>query len=345
MSTEKFPFVEVDTTGAFKRPDATFRNHVKVGDPEFPPEAGRYHLYISNACPWANRCHTVMRMKGLEDVIGISVTHPTWARTRPDDDSDKHVGWQFKDPSDPPVTGPTGFGSFSCQDSIPDTINGAKYVRDLYDMCGVEGSTKFTVPILWDTVKKTIVSNESSEIVKMLNKEFNAFAKNPDLDLDPEDLQAEQAEVNEWIYPHINNGVYRCGFAQSQEAYEEAFDELYSALDKCEEILTKQRYIAGDRLTLIDIRLWMTLIRFDPVYVVYFKTNKKRIDEYPALFNYLKEIWQIPAVQASTNPRHIKTHYFSSHPILNPYGVIPKGKEVDLDAPHNRESIAKKHKK
>jgi len=340
MSSTNDSLAEVDKAGAFKRTDATFRKWVKVGDPEHPPEAGRYHLYISHACPWANRCHTVMRMKGLEDVIGLSVTHPTWARTRPDDAADTHVGWVFKDPSDPPVSSPAGFGSFPCQDTIPDTIHGYKYVRDLYP---ADMATKFTVPVLFDKVTKTIVSNESAEIIKMFNKEFNA--KNPDLDLDPEDLQAEQEAVNEWIYPHINNGVYRCGFAQSQGAYEEAFDQVFAALDKCEDILTKQRYIAGDRLTLADIRLWMTLIRFDPVYVVYFKTNKKRIDEYPAIFNYVKEIWQIPEVKASTNPTHIKTHYFSSHPTLNPYAVVPKGAKMDMDAPHNRDSLFKKHKK
>ncbi|KAL4444882.1 hypothetical protein ABPG77_003932 [Micractinium sp. CCAP 211/92] len=278
------------SNGEFKRKESQFRNHIMRGG-EYEPEAGRYHLYVSLACPWASRCVAVLHMKGLQDVIGLSVTHPTWQPTRPG--QDEHTGWAFAAPGDSPLASPTGHGSFPCDGCIPDSVNGAKFVRDLYDKAG-DTFGKYTVPVLWDKKKGTIVNNESSEIIRMLNSEFNELSTNPSLDLYPKDLQATIDEVNSWVYPQINNGVYRCGFATSQEAYDTAFDELFSALDRCESILERQRYIAGDRLTEADIRLFHTLIRFDEVYVVYFKTNRRFIHEYPNLRGYVQDLYQTP---------------------------------------------------
>ena len=303
---------ETDAKGSFIRKDSTFRNFIEKGS-KFEPEAGRYHLYVSLACPWANRCVAALHMKGLEDVIGLSVTHPTWQRTRPDNPEDKHTGWFFASPEDKPVTNTEGMGSFDCSGCIPDTVNGVKFVRDLYELAQ-DTSGKYSVPVLWDKKEKTIVNNESSEILRMFNTAFNDFAKNPSLDLYPEDLREEIDALNEWIYPNINNGVYRCGFATTQEAYNIAFQDLFSALDRVEEILSKRRYIAGDVITEADIRLFMTLIRFDPVYVVYFKTDRKAIREYSNISEYVRDIYSTPGIKESVNIDHINKHYFTSHP-------------------------------
>jgi len=314
---------DTDKVGAFKRVDAAWRSKVEKGG-EFEPEAGRYHLYISYACPWACRCMCVLHMKGLEDAISVSIVHPTWAKTRPDDPEDAHCGWQFADPSDPPKPNPEGFGAFSCAGCIPDSINGVKYVRDLYEKAG-DTLGRYSVPILWDKKKGTIVNNESSEIIRMFNDQFNDIAKNPGLDLYPEALRHAIDAANEWIYPSINNGVYRCGFAKAQAPYEEAFDELFAALDRCEDILSTQKFIAGDVVTEADVRLFQTLVRFDNVYVVYFKTNKKFIREYPHLREYVRTLYHTPGMSSGVNARHFIDHYFSSHPVLNHYAVVPKG--------------------
>jgi putative glutathione S-transferase len=267
--------------------------------------AGRYVLYVSLACPWASRCVAVRSLKGLESAIELVVTHPVWARTRPG--KDEHCGWQFRSESDEPVTNPAGYGpastpasrhgsatahsparrrgSFPCDGCTPDPVAGVRFVRDLYELAGATGEgVRFTVPILFDKATKTIVSNESSDIVRMLNSEFNAFASAPELDLYPEALRPAIDEVNSWVYDGINNGVYRCGFASSQTAYEEAFHLLYASLERVESILRKQRYIAGSQLTEADVRLFVTLIRYDEVYAVYFKTNGRLIREMPNTF-------------------------------------------------------------
>ncbi|KAG1669056.1 hypothetical protein FOA52_003974 [Chlamydomonas sp. UWO 241] len=312
-------------SGAFQRVESAWRSWVKAdGSTPFAPAADRYHLYVSYACPFACRTVAVLHMKGLQHTIGISVVHSTWSKTRPDDPNDAHFGWAFADPSDPPKANPNGFGAFSAAGSVPDTVNGVTYVRDLYDLAG-DTLGRYTVPILWDKTNKTIVSNESSEIVRMLNSEFNAIAKNPDLDLYPEPLRAAIDAVNEWVFPAINMGVYRCGFAKAQGPYEQAFDELFDALDKCESILEGRPYIAGGVVTEADVRLFMTLVRFDPIYVVYFKTNKKFVREYPRLQEYVRELYHTPGVAPSVNMRHCLDHYFSSHPALNAYAVVPKG--------------------
>ncbi|CAL8464887.1 g4422 [Coccomyxa elongata] len=309
--------------GEFKRKDSTYRSWIGK-DKDFPAEAGRYHLYISWACPWANRCAATMYLKGLEDAIGLSVTHPTWQRTKPDDPSDEHTGWTFASPDDPPFSSSTGHGSFPPKECIPDTVNGAKYIRDLYEMSKDTGG-KYTVPVLWDKKTKQIVNNESADIVRMFNSAFNEHAKNPDLDLYPEELVKDIDAVNDWVYPNINNGVYRCGFAQKQGAYEEAFQDLFAALDRCEETLGKQRYIAGNKLTEADVRLFQTLIRFDEVYVVYFKTNKYFIRERPNLRNYVRDLYHIPGIGKGVHMYHIKTHYLTSHPRLNYFAIVPHG--------------------
>ncbi|KAL0037851.1 hypothetical protein WJX79_001928 [Trebouxia sp. C0005] len=330
---------EMSGTGEFKRTDSTYRDHIKKGT-RFEPEAGRYHLYIAYACPWASRCLAVKNLKGLQDAIGLSVTHSTWQRTKPDTD-DEHCGWAFASPGDAPLKSSTGYGEFPTTDCIPDTVNDAKFVRDLYEMVD-DNAGKYTVPVLWDKKEKTIVNNESSEIMRMFNSEFNNIAKNPDLDLYPEDLRSAIDEVNSWVYPTINNGVYRSGFATTQKAYEIAFGEVFASLDKAESILSKQRFIAGKRFTEADLRLFVTLIRFDEVYAVYFKCNKRLIREYPNLRNYTAEIYQMPGIQESVNMSHIKMHYYTSHPKLNYYAVVPKGLDGTdnqwWEEPHNRDS-------
>lgn len=321
--------------GEFLRKESAHRNFVS-SDPqsEFPAEANRYHLYVSYACPWANRCIAMRLLKGLEDVVGLSVVHPTWKRTRPD--KDEHFGWAFAEPGEARPS-PAGHGSTAFDDVVPDNHNNAKFIRDLYELSG-DTNGPFSVPVLWDTKTKKIVNNESSEIVRMLNSEFNQVAKNPELDLAPKELEGEMAKAMEWIYPGINNGVYRCGFAKTQEAYDSAIDVLYESLDKLESVLSSQRYICGKNLTLTDICAFMTLVRFDEIYVVYFKTNKKTIREYPAILNFCREMYQTPGLGASVNMQHCKVHYFTSHPTLNTYAIVPVGPNfiATLKEEHNR---------
>jgi len=197
-------------------------------------------------------------------------------------------------------------------------------------------SGTWSVPVLWDTERKTIVNNESSEIVRILNSELNDHAARPDLDLNPPGLRDELDELERWVYDGINNGVYKCGFARSQEAYDEAERELFECLQRAEELLETRRYLAGDQITEVDIWLFMTLVRFDEVYVVYFKTNRKCVREFPNLSNYVRDLFQTPGIGESVNMEDIKTHYFTSHPHLNPFGIVPRGPAVDFGAPHGR---------
>ncbi|KAK4858150.1 hypothetical protein QYF36_011840 [Acer negundo] len=314
---------EVSDTGAFMRTASTFRNFISR-DPnsQFPAESGRYHLYISYACPWASRCLAYLKIKGLEKAITFTSVKPIWARTK---ESDEHMGWIFP-ASDTEEPG-----------AEPDPLIGAKSVRDLYEFASTNYSGKYTVPVLWDKKLKTIVNNESSEIIRMFNTEFNDIAENAAMDLYPPEIRDQIEETNEWVYLGINNGVYRCGFATKQGPYEEAARQLYEALDKCEEILGKQRYICGNRLTEADIRLFVTIIRFDEVYAVHFKCNKKLLREYPNLFNYSKDIYQIPGMSSTVNMQHIKRHYYGSHPSINRYGIIPLGPDINYSSSHDRE--------
>ncbi|OWM91530.1 uncharacterized protein LOC116214047 isoform X2 [Punica granatum] len=317
---------EMSNSGAFQRTASTFRNFISR-DPssQFPAESGRYHLYISYACPWASRCLAYLKLKGLDKAIGFTSVKPKWERTK---DTDEHMGWVF--PST--VTEEPG--------AEPDPLNGAKSVRELYELASSNYTGKYTVPVLWDKKLKTIVSNESSEIIRMLNSEFNDIAENAVLDLYPPCLRSCIHETNEWVYDLINNGVYKCGFARKQEPYDEAVKKLYEALDKCEEILGKQRYMCGNALTETDIRLFVTLIRFDEVYAVHFKCNKKLLREYPNLFNYTKDVFQLRGMSSTVNMEHIKRHYYGSHPTINPFGIIPQGPAIDYSSPHDRDRFA-----
>jgi len=329
-----------DLAGAFKRTSSVFRDFISEEGP-FLPEANRYYLYVAYACPWASRCLALYYIKGLEDVIGLSIVHPTWQRTKPDSETDTHADWVFRNPGDAPLSSQLGYGSFPCDHCIPDSVNGALTIRELYEKSVSEHphtSGVYSVPVLWDKKLKVIVNNESSEITSMFNSQFNHLCRNPDLNLEPTELKEEMEKANAWIYPNINDGVYRCGFAKSQAAYNEAFGNLFTALDKLEEILQHQRYICGNVLTIPDIRAFVTLIRFDEVYVVYFKTNKKLIrHSYPNIFNYIKDIFQSYEVYKSVNMDEIKTHYYTSHPHLNTYAIIPNGNPDNWSSPHDRE--------
>lgn len=329
--------------GEFKRVDSVFRNFVSQDHPIYQPEADRYHLYISLACPWANGTYALLKFKGLDKLIGVSIVHPTWQRTRPDDQNDTHCGWVFRSPADSPVIPPSGYGSISCRDCIPDHINGTICVRDLYDISNAT-TGRYTVPILWDKKTSTIVNNESTEILRIFNSSFNDLLDGPGraVNLYPTELQADAEALNEWVYHSINNGVYRCGFAQSQAAYDIAIKELFESLDRVEDILSKKRYLCGEKFTWIDLRLFMTLIRFDEVYVVYFKTNKKPLSQYTHITDYMRELYQMPVLSSTINMDHIKKHYFTSHPTLNTYSIIPAGPDVlaNMTLAHNRERLS-----
>jgi len=323
---------EVDSNGDFKRTAAGFNNKISPGT-KFPPEAGRYHLYVSLACPWANGCLTALKYKGLEDIISVSVAHPTWGRTRPDDPDDHHTGWHFKAPGDASVSNELGHGSFECDDAcIPDTANGCKTVRELYERANDE-TGKYSTPLLWCKTEGTIVCNESFELLQMFDSAFDALCQHPERKLfDPADAAVAEA-LNAYIYPTVNNGVYRCGFARTQEGYSRAHAELFESLERLEARLAKSAtpFLTGMAFRWIDLRLYMTLVRFDPVYIVYFKTGLKRLSDFPHLLAFVRACYAIPAVKASTNIRHIKMHYFSSHPTLNTYGILPEGNGPDLE--------------
>jgi putative glutathione S-transferase len=295
--------------GEFVRKAASFRNKITAdGSSGFKAEPNRYHLYVSYACPWAHRTLIVRNLKGLEDVITVDVVDHFLGTD----------GWRFNDQ----VPGAT-----------QDRVNNFHFLSELYKQSEPQYDGRFTVPVLYDKQNKKIVNNESSEIIVMLNKEFNEFAKHPELDLYPEELQQKIEEVNGWIYDGINNGVYKCGFATTQAAYEKNFVALFEAMDRVEAILAKSRYLTGDKLTLADIRLWTTLVRFDPVYYGHFKTNKKRLIDYPNLWRFTRELYQMPDVKRTVNMDHIKKHYYGSHKSINPTGVVPAGPEIDFDAP------------
>ena len=307
-----------DSQGRFLRPSTTFRDRITAdGSSGFKAQADRYHLYISWACPWANRTAIMRKLKGLEDVIGLSVVDPVMGEE----------GWRFS----------------NYPGAIPDTVNGVQYLREIYLKAEPNYTGRVTVPILWDKQTNTIVNNESRDIIRMLDTEFEDFVKLK-TDFYPEDLRESIDQTIDAIYQPINNGVYRAGFATKQEAYEEAVTELFEALDYWEEILGKQRYLCGDslrdssasRITEADWCLFTTLFRFDAVYYVHFKCNLRHIYEYPNLWNYLKDLYQQPGVKETCNLEHIKLHYYKSHPNVNPTGLVPKGPILDFDAPHNR---------
>ena len=335
-----------DKKGAFKRSDSKHRHFISIENPDFLPEADRYHLHIALACPWANGVLAMLYLKGLDHAISHSIVHPTWAKTKPDDDSDAHFGWVYRNPGDEPMSNPLGHGSFKCDDTlVPDMFTNVSSVRELYNLCG-DQSGPYSTPLLYCKKTKTIVSNESTEILRMLNFEFNgngngsAISKHPDLNLYPANLEDELKDLNDsLVYPKVNNGVYRCGFAKSQEAYDDAVKDLFDALEVLEVKLDKKRYLGGATFTWLDLRLFMTLVRFDPVYMTYFKTNKKRIADYPNLLGFVRDVYSIQDIQKSIDMDHIKTHYFTSHPAMNTYGIIPCYDGPDLSVVHNREKM------
>jgi len=322
---------EMDDKGNFVRTDAGFNGSIEPGG-RFEPESGRYHLYVALGCPWAAGTLAALKWKGLDGGISHSVVHPTWRRTRPNDPDDEHLGWHFRTTGDDPVTNNLGHGSFECDEAlIPDTVNGVGTIRDLYEMSN-DKTGKYTTPILWCKKEKTIVCNESLQILKIFDTAFDTtkFVKHPERKLFKKEEMEEAEALNEFIYPTVNNGVYRCGFAKSQQAYAEAHTQLFASLERLEEHLKGNNeklgkpFLTGKEFTWIDLRLYMTLVRFDPVYVVYFKTSQKRIKDYPYLLQFMRECYSIPEIKAATNIRHIKMHYFSSHPTLNTYGIIPE---------------------
>ncbi len=292
--------------GKFVREDAGFRDWVQnQPDAKFQPESGRYHLYVSLACPWAHRTLIFRKIKGLEEHIDVTVVCPDMLSE----------GWVM---------------------GLPEPLFGHTRMHQIYTQAKPDYTGRVTVPVLWDKKTNTIVSNESSEIIRMFNSEFNQLTGNHD-DYYPEALRPVIDHWNEFIYPNINNGVYRCGFATTQDAYEEAYDSLFDALDKVEEHLAHNRYLAGSQLTEADWRLFTTLIRFDPVYVGHFKCNKQRIVDYPNLNGYMKELYQFPQVKETVDFYHIKRHYYFSHTTINPTQIVPKGPEMDLMSEHGRD--------
>ncbi|WP_062380785.1 glutathione S-transferase family protein [Pseudomonas abietaniphila] len=313
---------ESSKDGAFQREQAKRRHWVTAdgrpgpsGEGGFKAEAGRYHLYVSLACPWAHRTLIVRKLKGLENLIDVSVV--SWLM--------RENGWTFDK-----QTGSSG-----------DPLDGHTFLYQRYLADTPDYTGRVTVPVLWDKKLQRIVSNESSEIIRMFNSAFDHLTGNH-LDLYPEALRSAINELNDRIYPAVNNGVYRAGFATSQGAYEEAFDEVFAELDALEKLLGEERYLAGEYLTEADVRLFTTLIRFDAVYHGHFKCNLRRIADYPNLSNWLREMYQWPGVADTVDFVHIKHHYYASHATINPTGVVPKGPKQDFSGAHDRGRLSGK---
>ncbi|MBA5235973.1 glutathione S-transferase family protein [Pectobacterium aroidearum] len=306
------------TGGHFKRSESVFRNWVTpdgtpglTGKGGFPAQSGRYHLYVSLACPWAHRTLLMRQLKGLEDHIAVSVVHPLML----------DHGWTFG----------TNF-----EGATGDSLYQHEFLYQLYLHAKPDYSGRVTVPVLWDTEQHTIVSNESADIIRMLNSAFDGVGATAG-DYYPEALRAQIDELNGWIYDKVNNGVYKAGFATSQSAYDESATTVFAALSDLEAILAKQRYLTGEQLTEADLRLWTTLLRFDPVYHTHFKCDKYRLSDYPNLFGFLRDIYQMPGIADTVDMAHIRHHYYRSHGTINPHGVISLGPEQDLNQPHQRD--------
>jgi len=302
--------------GHFIRPATRYRNWVTPdgsagpsGEGGYAAEAGRYHLYVSLSCPWAHRTVIFRKLKALENVISMSTVSPDMLKD----------GWTFN----------------VSEGSSGDTANGKSKLSEVYLLADPRYTGRVSVPVLWDKKRKTIVNNESSEIIRMLNSAFDAFT-NVHTDYYPAPLRAQIDKFNDLIYPNINNGVYRAGFATSQAAYEQAFRNVFDALEEIEQTLSQQRYLVGNTLTEADWRLFCTLIRFDAVYYSHFKCNWRHIYEYPNLSNYLRDLYQVPGVAETVSIEQIKRHYYGSQRQVNPTGVVPVGPQLDFAAPHDR---------
>ena len=294
--------------GEFDRQETSFRDRIEDDpDAEFPAESGRYHVYISRACPWAHRVALTRQLTGLTDDISLSLV-----------DAERYEnGWRFSETN-------------------PDPLYGEEYLRDIYTRADPNFTGRVTVPVLWDTVEETIVNNESREIMRMLNTAFDA---DTDVDLWPEGYREAVDRILDEIYDPINNGVYRTGFADSQEAHERAAQELFEALDHWESVLDDQRFLAGDVFTEADIAMFATLVRFDHVYHTHFKCNRTAIHEYPNLWNYTKEIYQLPGVAETVNIDHITRHYYKTHLDVTPKQLVPIGPDIDFSEPHDRDRL------
>ena len=306
--------------GKFIRPESSFRNWVTsdggpgpTGELGFAAEAGRYHLYITHNCPWAYRTAMFRRVKGLEDIISISIGGASF----------KDQGWTFNEEPG----------------ALPDAVNNIYYLHELYTKADSKYTGRVTVPVLWDKKSGTIVNNESSEIIRMFNSAFDKITDNK-LDFYPESLRNQIDEINAIVYKNINNGVYRVGFATTQNAYEEAYNNLFKTLDELEGRLSERRYLTGEKLTEADWRLFSTLIRFDVVYYTHFKCNKRHIFDYPNLWNFTLELYQYPGISGLTNFDHIKRGYYGLMPKINPSEIVAKGPDIDFNQPHDRGKFA-----
>jgi glutathionyl-hydroquinone reductase len=302
--------------GHFIRPTTRYRNFVTAdgspgpsGEGGFPAERDRYHLYVSLACPWAHRTLIFRALKKLEDVVSVSVTEPLYGKT----------GWEFG----------------TTPGSTPDTVNGKKTLAEIYLLADPHYSGRVSVPVLWDKKRRTIVNNESAEIIRMLNAAFDALTQIK-TDYYPAALRTEIDRINDLVYAKVNNGVYRAGFATTQAAYEEAARAVFAALDQLEDMLSRRRYLAGREITEADWRLFTTLIRFDSVYYSHFKCNVRRVADYPNLWNYLRELYQTPGIADTVSIEQIKRHYYGSQRQVNPTGIVPIGPLIDFSAPHDR---------
>jgi len=313
---------ETSDTGEFQRQEDAFREWISNdGSTPYPAEAGRYHLYVSLACPWASRTVIFRKLKGLEDAIGMTVVDPI---------RDER-GWAFRDPfGKTPLTAP--FES-------TDPVNGFRYLREAYNATDPNFGERVTVPVLWDKETKKIVNNCEDDICPMFNRAFNAFAQNKELDFFPKEIQAEQAKLTDFIYENINNGVYKAGFATRQRPYEIACRKLFEALDQIEQRLAKTRYLFGNRIVEADWRLFCTLVRFAAVYHGHFKCNIRRIIDYPNLQGYLMDLYQQPGIAETVNFDHIKRHYYMTHTEINPTRIVPLGPALDLSQPHQRDKM------
>ncbi len=310
------------TGGKFEREAARFRNWVTAdgspgpeGEGGFKAESGRYHLYVSMACPWAHRTLIFRKLKGLEKHISVSVVHPDMVEN----------GWEFRPDSE----------------QHRDHLHDFRFMHQVYTKAAPEHTGRVTVPTLWDKKKQTIASNESAEIIRMFNSAFDGLEDvRADLDFYPRELQGEIDEVNTRVYDTVNNGVYKAGFATAQDKYEEAYNALFDSLDWLEERLSGKRYLVGGRLTEADWRLFTTLIRFDAVYYSHFKCNRQRTSDFPALSAYVRDLYQVPGVAETVDIDQIKRHYYVSQRTINPTQIVPVGPKLDFDSPHGRESLS-----
>lgn len=289
--------------GRFVRSESQFRDQI-TADGRFKPESGRYHLYVSYACPWAHRALIFRQLKDLEQHIDVSVVHPLMLEN----------GWEF------------------AESPLHDGLYGSDFMYQLYLKADPNYSGRVTVPVLWDKQEQTIVNNESAEIIRIFNSAFNDLTGNHD-DYYPASLQQQIDSINEWVYHDINNGVYKCGFATQQDAYEEAYEALFTALDRVEDILSEHTFLTGETLTEADWRLFTTLVRFDAVYYGHFKTNRRRIVDYPNTWRFVRQLYQHPGVADTVVMDHIKRHYYGSHKTINPTQIVPVGPDIDFMQP------------